>query len=275
MAVTAAAVLCLAGRGQLRLDDPANAHLGAVRLADDTVTVRDLLAHTAGVTDPPALLAQAVPALATVTGPVIGCGGKRGAFSFANAGYAVLGEVIAGRTGLAYADALSALVLRPLGMSQSWFPHALPDGPHALPDGPQPAGRALVTGYDVAADATFTPAGGQVSVFPPAAGMWTTAADLARFGLGWRSLVPRSLAAQALRPHARQPNGIDVGLGWAVNEAADLAGVAGEGPGAGASLLVSADGRHASTALTNRQLLIEPVNGAVLQLLRGSGAPVK
>jgi len=30
----------------------------------------------------------------------------------------------------------------------------------------------------VAADETFTPAAGQVSVFPAAAGLWTTAADL-------------------------------------------------------------------------------------------------
>jgi len=268
MAVTAAAVLCLAASGRLRLDDPANSHLSAVRLADDAVTVRDLLAHAAGMTDPAVLLAPAVSALSTVTGPVIACTGKRGAFSYANAGYAALGEVIAERTGLAYPDAVSRLVLHPLGMSQSWFPQAWPAGP-------EPAGHTPVTGYDVAADETFTPAAGQVSVFPAAAGLWTTAADLARFGLGWPSLVPRSLAAQALRSHARQPNGIGVGLGWAVDETAGLAGVAGEGPGAGASLLVSTDGRHACAALTNRQLLVEPVNGAVLQMLRGSGARVK
>ena len=268
MAVTATAVLCLAAAGQLRLDDPANSHLSRVPLADDAVTVRDLLAHTGGVADPAVLLAPAVPALATVTGPVIACSGKRGAFSYANAGYAALGEVIAERTGLAYPDAVSRLVLHPLGMSQSWFPLAWPAGP-------QPAGHTPVAGYDVAADETFTPAVGEVSVFPAAAGLWTTAADLARFGLGWPSLVPRSLAAQALRSHARQPNGIGIGLGWAVNETAGLAGVAGEGPGAGASLLVSADGRQACAALTNRPLLIEPVNGAVLQILRGGGARVK
>lgn len=45
--------------------------------------------------------------------------------------------------------------------------------------------------------------------------------------------------------------------------------------GAGASLLVSTDGRHACAALTNRQLLTEPVNGAVLQMLRGNGARVE
>jgi CubicO group peptidase (beta-lactamase class C family) len=239
-----------------------------VRLADDAVTVRDLLAHTAGAADPAVLLAPAVPALATVTGPVIACSGKRGAFSQASAGYAALGEIIAEHTGLAYPDAVSRLILHPLGMSQSWFPQAWPAG--------QPSsGHTPVAGYDVAADETFTPAAGEVSVFPAAAGLWTTAADLARFGLGWPSLLPGSLAAQALRPHARQPNGIGVGLGWAVNVDAGVTGVAGEGPGAGASLLVSADGRHACAALTNRPLFIEPANGAVLQMLRGGGARVE
>ncbi len=268
MAVTAATVLCLAADGQLRLDDRANSHLSTVQLADNAVTVRDLLAHTAGMTDPAVVLAPAVPALATVTGPVIACTGKRGTFSPANVGYAALGEVIAGRTGLAYPDAVSRLVLQPLGMSQSWFPQSWPAGPQSAPHTP-------VTGYDVAADEMFTPTAGQVSVFPAAAGLWITAADLARFGLGWSGLVPRSLAVQALRSHATQPNGIGVGLGWAVNETAAAAGVAGEGPGGGASLLASTDGRHACAALTNRQLLIEPVNGPVFQMLRGGGARVK
>jgi CubicO group peptidase (beta-lactamase class C family) len=41
MIVTAVAVLRLVADGRLRLDDPAGRYLGAVRLADDAVTVRD------------------------------------------------------------------------------------------------------------------------------------------------------------------------------------------------------------------------------------------
>ena len=52
MAVTAVAVLRLAAAGRLRLDDRANSYLTAIRLADDAVTIRELLTHTAGVTDP-------------------------------------------------------------------------------------------------------------------------------------------------------------------------------------------------------------------------------
>ena len=267
MTVTVAAVLCLAAAGSLRLDDQANSHLTTIRLADDAVTIRDLLSHTAGVTDPAALAAPTVPALETMTGPVIACDGKRGAFGFSHAGYAVLGEVIASRTRLTYAEAVSRLVLRPLGMRRSWFPAEPParQGP-----GQQPAdGYPAVTGYAVAADDTFTPLDGELSVFPAAAGLWTTAADLARFGHGWQSLLPRPLAAQALRPHTRQPNGVSVGLGWAVNEPASLVGIVGDAPGAAASLLVSTDGRHACAALANRQAYVESVNGAVLRLLRG------
>jgi CubicO group peptidase (beta-lactamase class C family) len=268
MVVTAAAVLRLAADGRLRLDDRANSHLAAVKLADDAVTVRELLSHTAGVTDPARLIAPEVPALEDVTGPVIACDGKRGAFGFSHAGYAVLGEIIAERTGLAYEDAASRLVLRPLGLHRSRFPRGRPARQEWPADSYPP-----VTGYVVTAEETFTPADGEVSVFPAAGGLWTTAADLVRLGLGWASLLPASLAAQALRPHAKQPNGVGVGLGWAVNQPAGLVGVAGEAPGAGVSLLLSADGRRACAALTNRQAYVEPVNGAVLHLLGGGELP--
>jgi hypothetical protein len=64
-----------------------------------------------------------------------------------------------------------------------------------------------------------------------------------------------------------------VGLGWAVNEPAGLAGIAGEGPGASISLLVSADGRRACAALANRQIYVEGVNAAVLHVIGGGELP--
>jgi CubicO group peptidase (beta-lactamase class C family) len=269
MTVTAVAVLCLAAAGRLRLDDPANSYLTAIRLTDEAVTVRELLTHTAGVTDRPTqIAARAVPPLETVTGPAFACTGRRGTVGLSHAGYAALGEIIAGRAGFPYPEAVSRLVLRPLGMSQSRFPAGEPDG--AAP-GPSPqAGYQAVTSYDVAGDGTFTPLDRVVCVLPAAGGLWTTAADLARFGLGWASLLPRPLAAQALRPHARLPNGAYRGLGWIVNEPAGLAGFAGEGPGAAASLLFSLDGGHACAALSSRQIIIEQVNAAVHELLSGA-----
>lgn len=270
MVVTATAVLCLAAAGQVRLNAAANRYLAAVKLADDAVTVRELLAHAAGVTDPELAagsaeghFAPAVPALADAAGPVIACTGRRGQCAPALAGYAALGELIAAVAGQPYPEAAVRLVLAPLGMRGSWFPERKP--------GAQAGGRPEpVTGYEVAEDGTLTPSPALVSVFPAAAGMWTTAADLVRLGLGWSSLLPPPLAAAALRPHATQPAGTSSGLGWMVNPPAGVAGIFGAGPGGSASLLVSLDGSLASAALASRQVLLEPANAAVLNALGAS-----
>jgi CubicO group peptidase (beta-lactamase class C family) len=261
-AVTAVTVLRLVADGRLGLDDPANRYLAAVRLADDQVTVRQLLSHAGGVTDHAPPFALAVPDLVALTGPVVACSGRRGVFEFSLAGYAALGEIVAGLTGEPYADAVSRLVFGPLSMTSSRFPAEWPAG--AAADYP------AVTGYNATADGSFKAASGEVCAFAAGGGLWTTAADLVRFGLGWRSLLPRGLAAQALRPHIAMPAGPQAGLGWIVNEPAGLAGHGGAGPGGAASMLVTLDGRRAYAALANRLIPIEPVNAAVL---KAEGAP--
>ena len=107
--VTTTAVLRLVAGGRLTLDTPANDRLRAVRLEDDTITVRELLTHTAGVDSPGAseLLADRVPGLAAVTGPVISCSGPRGTVRPSNGGYAALGQLIADVTGEPYPKAAS------------------------------------------------------------------------------------------------------------------------------------------------------------------------
>src|SRR6266568_147553 len=138
--------LVLAGGG-LGLDDPANDHLRTVGLADDTITVRELLGHTAGVDSPtPAeLFADTVPDLVTLAGPVIACGGTRGVVRPSNGGYAVLGQLIADVTGSPYADVVTRLVLEPLGMRDSWFPARAADlGPDAVTGYNGPPGAAVV-----------------------------------------------------------------------------------------------------------------------------------
>lgn len=88
--VTATAVLRLVPDGRVGLDRPANDYLRVVRLADDTITVRELLSHTAGIGNPgglanPAVLfADRVPDLAALTGPVIASDGERGVIMLGN-----------------------------------------------------------------------------------------------------------------------------------------------------------------------------------------------
>jgi Beta-lactamase len=84
--ITATVVLRLAAEGRVGIDDPANAHLRTVRLADGAVTVRDLLSHTAGVDSPAGLFAEQVPDLVTLTGPVVERSGPRGTFNYSNGG---------------------------------------------------------------------------------------------------------------------------------------------------------------------------------------------
>ena len=197
--LTATAVLCLAAEGRIALDAPVNDQVATVRLEDATVTVRELLTHTAGVDSPQPseLLADHVPDLVSVTGPVVGCSGPRGAVRPSNGGYAVLGQLIADVTGIPYAEAVTRLVLGPLGLAGTSFPALAADL------GPDP-----VTGYTVAASGEFAPVPAVVCVLPAIGGLWCTAAELVRLGTGWSSLLPAELAARggqaADRPDARR-----------------------------------------------------------------------
>ena len=251
--ITATVVLRLAADGQLGLDDPANARLRTVRLADDAVTVRDLLTHTAGVDSTAGLFAEQVPDLVTLTGPVVRQNGPRGTFSYSNLGYALLGQLIADMTGSTYPEVVAGLVLGPLGMSGSSFPASWP-------------AEGAVTGYSLADDGSFEPVPAQVCTLPAAGGLWTTGADLVRFGLGWASLLPAALAREALRPQvARDSAGADMGLGWLLNGPKDVCGHAGGGPGAASSLIVRMSTGQPSVALANRLVPVEPVNARLVR----------
>lgn len=101
---------------------------------------------------------------------------------------------------------------------------------------------------------------------PAAGGLWTTAADLVRFGLAWSTLLPDALAREALRPQAdRDGVGGQAGLGWMLMLPKDVAGHPGGGPGFATSLiirpgLVSPGGGQTWVVLTNRPVLVEAVN---------------
>ena len=160
--VTATAVLRLVAEGRLDLDAPANDQLRAVRLADDSVTVRDLLSHTGGVDSPAELYADSVPELAELMGPVIACGGPRGTVWPSNGGICVLGQLIADVTGMPYAEAAARLVLEPLGMRDSRFPATAADiGPDA------------VTCYTATPDGALEPFPARVCTMQAVAGLWS------------------------------------------------------------------------------------------------------
>ena len=252
--VTSTAVLCLVAEGAVALDDPVNAHLRSLRLADDAVTVRDLLSHTGGVDSPPSVWAEAVADVAEVLGPVVGCSGPRGEFAVSYGGYAVLGQLITDLTGTSFAQAATRLVLEPLGMAESWFPAQAPVSPD------------VARGYRLAPDGSFEPEPLPVFAFQSAGGLWSTGPDLVRFGSGWRTLLPGELAEQALRPHAQQyDSAAEIGLGWLLQRPMDAAGHNGGGPGSSASLITRPSTGRTSVVLTNRLIPVEPTNVRLLR----------
>lgn len=106
--------------------------------------------------------------------------------------YAALWQLIVDVTGSDYGAAVTRLVLGPLGMTGSWFPAGWP---HEDPD--------AVTGYELEPDGTLVPDLDDLTAILLAAGLWTIAADLVRFGTGWSSLCPP--ASPARRSGRRTP----------------------------------------------------------------------
>jgi CubicO group peptidase (beta-lactamase class C family) len=252
--VTSTAVLCLVAQGAVALDDPVNGHLRSLRLADDAITVRELLAHTGGVDSPPQAWADSVADVADVLGPVVGCSGPRGEFAYSNGGYAVLGQLITDLTGTSFAQAATRLVLEPLAMADSWFPARPPVSPDAA------------RGYRLEQDGSFVPEPLPVFTLQSAGGLWSTGPDLVRFGAGWRTLLPAELAGQALRPQAQQyDSAAEIGLGWLLRRPLDVAGHAGGGPGSSASLITRPGTGRTSVVLTNRLVPVEPANARLLR----------
>lgn len=253
---TATAVLCLVAEGAVALDDPVNRHLRSLRLAEDTVTVRELLAHTGGVDSPSSLSlwADSVADVPGVLGPVVGCSGPRGEFAHSDGGYAVLGQLITELTGTPFAQAATRLVLEPLGMADSWFPAQAP-----VP--PTPLSQDVACGYRLEEAGSLVREPPQVFALPSAGGLWSTGPDLVRFGSGWRALLPAELADEALRPQVPQRDAAEeTGLGWRLRRPMDAAGQAGAGPGFAASLIMRPSTGRTIVVLTNRPFPVLALN---------------
>ena len=223
------------------------------RPADDAVTIRDLLTHTAGVDSPGELFADRVPDLVTLTGPVVQPAGPRGAFSYSNGGYALLGQLIADVTGGSYPEAATGLVLGPLGMSGSSFPAMWP-------------ATGAVTGYLLAGDGSLSRPRRRCapSRRPAASGRppltWCASACPGR---------PCSPPRWPVKRSGRRWTGTPPGRRWAWAGCSTSprmsAGTPGGGPGAASSLIIRRSTGQPSVALANRLVPIEPVNARLVR----------
>ncbi|MET8837748.1 serine hydrolase domain-containing protein [Micromonospora sp. NPDC004540] len=168
---TAVLVMQCRDEGLLDLDDPIGRHLDLP--AHGELTVRRLLSHTAGLQREPhgdvwdSLRAPDVTQLIAELARVerVLPTGRR--YHYSNLGLALLGELVARLRGGTWAEVLAERVLAPLGLAAT---------------GPTPGGRAA-TGFlvDAYSDEARPEPNTDFGAVAPAAQLWSTAPDLARW----------------------------------------------------------------------------------------------
>lgn len=167
---TAVAVMQLRDAGKLSLDDPLDRHItGAVR----SPTLRFLLSHASGLQrEPPGRFwetlqfpsrEELVEGLATGE-QVLSAGAYR---HYSNFGFALLGEVVARVTGMAYERYVDERVIRPLGLARTTWK---PEGPVAVGYFVDPLQDTVTT--EPVAEGRATASAGE---------LWSTAPDLCRW----------------------------------------------------------------------------------------------
>lgn len=164
----------LAGEGRLELEDPVAWHVPWAPHGE-RITVHQLLTHTSGLPDHVSDLAflsdlerpwTAEEMVALVADqPLRFAPGS--AYAYTNAGYVLLGEVIAAVTGRPWGEAVVERILEPLGLTRTFVPSVTPSpetvrgylgvGPDPLdvtdrmhPVNPHAAGEIVASAADVA-----------------------------------------------------------------------------------------------------------------------------
>ena len=227
--VFALAVMKLAEGGRLDLDADVNDYLKSWKVpASDgwqpRLTLRQLLSHTAGTTvhgfagypavgplPTPLQILQGLPPANNQ--PIIVDLLPGTLFRYSGGGTTIAQQVVVDVTGMSFSHLMRELVLTPLGMRNSSFEQP----PSAVLQGRAATAHTW--------NAVQTPGGYRIYPEMAAAGLWTTAADLATLGADLlRTLrgdasrlgLSRDAIAEMLRPQLRnQKAGQDfVGLGW-------------------------------------------------------------
>jgi CubicO group peptidase (beta-lactamase class C family) len=202
--VAAACALRLVADGVLDLDEDVNERLRSWQVpANDgwqpRITLRQLLSHTAATTAggfvgyPRGTPVPSVPEVLDGRGnsmPVVVAGLPGLGFAYSGGGYTIMQQLLIDVTGKEFPALAAELVLEPAGMADSTFAQPLP--------------AWLVAGAATGHHPGPVPVPGRWHTYPEmaAAGLWSTAGDLARFLLAIRAgitgapgaLLPQELA---------------------------------------------------------------------------------
>ena len=213
--VAAFGTLRLVADATIDLDTDVNAYLSTWQLpGTGTVTVRQVLAHTAGLTKnwfPGYAVGEPVPSLQQILRGEPPANTPRvrrelppgSEFRYSGSHYAVLEQLLTDVTGTPFDKLMATLVLEPVGMADSSYDQRFPYGQR------ERAARGHTGGTPV-------PGGWHTQPEMAGAGLWSTPADLVRLereigraAAGESALLPQDLAAQMLMPQV--PGGFGLG----------------------------------------------------------------
>jgi len=186
--VSALAALCLVREGRLGLDDNVNGKLRSWTVAESEltkeqkVTLRRILSHSAGLTVhgfPGYAVGAPIPTLVQIlngespanTRPVRVDTVPGTKFIYSGGGVTIEQQLLIDVTGKPFPQFMREAVLDKIGMTDSTY------------EQPLPPSRTSMAATATHADGMAVP--GQWHIYPEtaAAGLWTTASDLARFGI--------------------------------------------------------------------------------------------
>lgn len=263
---TSVAVMQLRDAGKLRLDDPVAKHLPWFNIKRtfperEDITIEGLMTHASGLpreSDYPYWTGPDYP-FPTHEQIVAKIGQQETLypaeqyFQYSNLGMSLAGEIVAAKSGMAYADYVKKNILQPLGLVST-----TPEMPEAE------RGKRLAVGYGKFGRRTSREplAFFQARGIAPAAGYASTAEDLARFAMWqFRDLSTNGkevLAANTLRemqrPHFVDPAGTTTyGLGFSVTRVGEKAfvGHGGSCPGYQTYLRLRPEEGIATVSMTN------------------------
>jgi CubicO group peptidase (beta-lactamase class C family) len=218
---TALSVILLAERGKLSLDDEVWKHVPEWVNRQDRVTIRHLLAHTAGLRDAFLLIELAPPPAPGVDineHILRTLAGQRGVnfvpsseFSYNNGGYNLLASIVARVSGQSFREFAAAHIFGPLGMTQSSFR----GGPVAISIHHALGYHRDDQGFHLARDG-----GIDTSAIVGNSGLFTTVGDLLRFAqnfgdarVGSRDHLDGMQTAASLGENGTSPFGLGLEVG--------------------------------------------------------------
>jgi CubicO group peptidase (beta-lactamase class C family) len=282
--VAAAGALALVEQGKITLDEDVNTYLKSWKVPDNgftteqKVTLRRLLSHTAGLTVhgfPGYRATSSVPTVTQIldgvkpanTAPVRADLVPGSMFRYSGGGYTVAQLLMTEVAGMPFPELMQRSVLAKAGMRQSTFENPLPERLAAL----------AATGYDGKGDAIP----GRYHTYPEmaAAGLWTTASDLARFAIAiqkarlgrMNGFLKEGTIEEMLRPEKQ-----NYGLGFSITDRDGLKRFSHSGTDAGFQAVLSAtvDGRG-FVVMTNSEHGARLANEIAMAVAMAYGWPDK